>query len=45
MPSAKPTVPAAGQKITISGGKLQVPDRPGNGLQWNQGAVAHYRMK
>jgi isocitrate dehydrogenase len=28
MPSAKPTVPASGQKITISGGKLQVPDRP-----------------
>ncbi|HTS03108.1 MAG TPA: NADP-dependent isocitrate dehydrogenase [Thermoanaerobaculia bacterium] len=28
MPSAKPTVPATGQKITISGGKLQVPDRP-----------------
>ena len=28
MPSAKPTVPAGGQKVTISGGKLQVPDRP-----------------
>ncbi len=28
MPSAKPTVPATGQKITVSGGKLQVPDRP-----------------
>jgi isocitrate dehydrogenase len=28
MPSAKPTVPAGGQKITISGGKLQVPDHP-----------------
>ena len=28
MPSAKPQVPADGQKITISGGKLQVPDRP-----------------
>jgi isocitrate dehydrogenase len=28
MPSAKPTVPEGGQKITISGGKLQVPDRP-----------------
>jgi isocitrate dehydrogenase len=28
MPNAKPTVPASGQKITISGGKLQVPDRP-----------------
>jgi isocitrate dehydrogenase len=28
MPSAKPTVPASGRKITISGGKLQVPDRP-----------------
>jgi isocitrate dehydrogenase len=28
MPSAKPTVPASGKKITISGGKLQVPDRP-----------------
>ena len=28
MSSAKPTVPAAGAKITISGGKLQVPDRP-----------------
>ncbi|MEO8585590.1 MAG: isocitrate/isopropylmalate family dehydrogenase, partial [Acidobacteriota bacterium] len=28
MPSAKPTVPPTGQKITISGGKLQVPDRP-----------------
>jgi isocitrate dehydrogenase len=28
MPSAKPTVPEGGQKITISGGKLQVPDHP-----------------
>ena len=28
MSSAKPTVPAGGQKITISGGKLQVPDHP-----------------
>ena len=28
MSSAKPTVPASGAKITISGGKLQVPDRP-----------------
>jgi isocitrate dehydrogenase len=28
MSSAKPTVPASGQKITIGGGKLQVPDRP-----------------
>ena len=28
MSSAKPTVPATGAKITISGGKLQVPDRP-----------------
>src|ERR1039457_5359967 len=28
MSSAKPTVPASEAKITISGGKLQVPDRP-----------------
>jgi isocitrate dehydrogenase len=28
MSSAKPTVPEGGQKITISGGKLQVPDHP-----------------
>ncbi len=28
MPSAKPTVPEGGQKITISGGKLHVPDHP-----------------
>jgi isocitrate dehydrogenase len=28
MPSAKPTVPATGQKITITGGKLHVPDHP-----------------
>src|ERR1017187_3421364 len=28
MPSAKPTVPASGKKITISGGQLQVPDHP-----------------
>ncbi len=28
MPSAQPQVPADGQKITIAGGKLQVPDRP-----------------
>jgi len=28
MSSARPTVPATGAKITISGGKLQVPDRP-----------------
>src|SRR5271169_7241012 len=28
MSSAKPTVPASGAKITISGGKIQVPDRP-----------------
>jgi isocitrate dehydrogenase len=28
MPSAKPTAPEGGQKITISGGKLQVPDHP-----------------
>ena len=26
--SAKPVIPSGGQKITISGGKLQVPDRP-----------------
>src|SRR5512141_2128120 len=28
MSSAKPTVPEGGQKITFSGGKLQVPDHP-----------------
>ncbi len=28
MPDAKPKVPAGGAKITISGGKLQVPDNP-----------------
>jgi isocitrate dehydrogenase len=28
MPSARPTVPATGAKITIAGGKLQVPDQP-----------------
>ena len=28
MSSARPTVPASGAKITISGGKLQVPDHP-----------------
>ena len=28
MPSAKPEPPASGEKITISGGKLRVPDRP-----------------
>src|SRR3974390_1090701 len=28
MSSARPTVPATGAKVTISGGKLSVPDRP-----------------
>jgi mandelate racemase len=37
--------PLLEEPLLVADGSVQVPDRPGNGLAWDQGAVAHYRMK
>ncbi|HEX7558818.1 MAG TPA: enolase C-terminal domain-like protein, partial [Usitatibacter sp.] len=37
--------PILEEPLVVADGAVQVPDRPGNGLQWDQSAVAHYRMK
>jgi mandelate racemase len=37
--------PILAEPLAVADGSIQIPERPGNGLQWDQGAVAHYRMK
>ena len=36
--------PLLEEPLTVAGGEVQVPDRPGNGLAWDADAVARYRM-
>ena len=37
--------PVLAQPIAIADGFAQIPDRPGNGIEWNAAAVERYRMK
>jgi mandelate racemase len=36
--------PILAEPLRIVEGKAVIPDRPGNGLAWNEDAVAHYRL-
>ncbi len=36
--------PILAQPLELADGVVRIPDRPGNGLQWDAGAVARYRM-
>jgi mandelate racemase len=36
--------PVLEQPIEIAGGEAVIPDRPGNGISWDAGAVTRYRM-
>jgi mandelate racemase len=36
--------PLLAEPLVVSNGAVRVPDRPGNGLQWDDGAVARHRM-
>lgn len=36
--------PILAEPLRIVDGKAVIPDRPGNGLAWNEDAVAHYRL-
>jgi mandelate racemase len=36
--------PILAEPLTVADGLVQIPDRPGNGLQWDPEAVARYRM-
>ena len=36
--------PILAEPLTVVDGSVQVPDRPGNGLQWDAAAVARYRL-
>ena len=33
------------EPIVASGGKVQVPTTVGNGIEWDEGAVARYRVE
>jgi mandelate racemase len=33
------------QPLSVVGGEVTAPDRPGNGMAWNEDAVARYRMR
>jgi mandelate racemase len=37
--------PVLAQPIAIADGFAQIPDRPGNGMEWDAAAVERYRMK
>ena len=37
--------PILAEPLRIVDGKAEIPDRPGNGLAWNEDAVAHYRLR
>jgi mandelate racemase len=37
--------PILAEPLRIVDGKAVIPDRPGNGLAWNEDAVAHYRLR
>ncbi len=37
--------PVLAEPIAIADGFARIPDRPGNGMQWDAGAVERYRMK
>jgi mandelate racemase len=37
--------PILAQPLVITDGTVKIGDSPGNGIQWDPGAVAHYRMK
>ena len=36
--------PVLADPFTIQDGQLIIPDRPGNGIEWDEDAVARYRM-
>ncbi len=37
--------PVLAEPLAASGGRVQIPDRPGSGVDWDEDAVAHYSVE